>query len=732
MVQQHPHSALDSARPSPCSTPAILPALELLDRHLAHALVLAQALFGSQAAVDPYRGLYISQEEAEQILGRHPGQPLYFPQAPAPEELLALVSAAPPLQWLQAAYDLEVFDLQVLVLAAAPEIDRRYERLYAYLQDDVTCKRPTVDLALNLFCQTREDKLAARQRFLSEAPLRLHNLVQVWPDANQKLPSLLGHFLSVDDQILRLLLGQDYLDPRLCPLCQVLAPEGPLGELFLAPEVTEPLRVLVQRAWQAEQPFSLYLHGPAGLGKTDLAEALAKEVGAGLLVMHAAALEHGQAELGNFFRLLFREARWRRALVCLQGLDIFWAAEKPGWRYQEFLQALAQEPPPGIIMTGRQGGGLKAELPPGCLAVRLPLPDFPRRLACWQATLEKTGLPLPAAQVKELAGRFRLTPRQILAAATVGARLLPLPQKPLPGGTRTPQPQGEIFHHLCETIRSQTEHVLGPLAQKIVPRASWPDIILPVETQRQLQEICQRLRYGQRVMEEWGFGAKLSRGRGVNALFTGPPGVGKTMATEILAHDLGLDLFRIDLAGIVSKYIGETEKNLETIFTRAQDANIILFFDEADALFGKRSEVRDSHDRYANLEISYLLQKMEEYEGVSILATNMRHNLDEAFARRLQFSIHFPFPDEDSRREIWRKIWPPQTPLAKNLDIHWLAHKFKLSGGNIKNIALAAAFLAAANGRQIGMEHILQAIQREYQKLGKPVADADLIYPDPG
>ena len=198
------------------------------------------------------------------------------------------------------------------------------------------------------------------------------------------------------------------------------------------------------------------------------------------------------------------------------------------------------------------------------------------------------------------------------------------------------------------------------------------------------------------------------------------------MAAEVIANELRLDLYKIDLSGVVSKYIGETEKNLDRIFTAAEDANAILFFDEADALFGKRSEVRDSHDRYANLEISYLLQKMEEYAGIAILATNLRQNLDESFLRRLAFTVHFPFPDEHDRRRIWSAIWPAQTPLTDDVDLAFLARQFKLSGGNIKNVALAAAFLAAEDDGPVTMTHLLHATRREFQKMGKALAEAEL------
>jgi SpoVK/Ycf46/Vps4 family AAA+-type ATPase len=239
----------------------------------------------------------------------------------------------------------------------------------------------------------------------------------------------------------------------------------------------------------------------------------------------------------------------------------------------------------------------------------------------------------------------------------------------------------------------------------------------------QLRALCNRVVHRHRVLDSWGFHRKLSNGKGATALFAGPSGTGKTMAAEIVAHELGLELYKIDLSGVVSKYIGETEKNLERIFRAAENANAILFFDEADALFGKRSEVRDSHDRYANIEVSYLLQKMEMYDGVAILASNLRQNLDESFVRRLAFTIHFPFPDAGQRLLIWQSIWPAETPRDETIDFESLATRFKLSGGNIKNVALAAAFLAAEDNGPVSMRHLLTAVEREFHKMGKPLSD---------
>ena len=241
----------------------------------------------------------------------------------------------------------------------------------------------------------------------------------------------------------------------------------------------------------------------------------------------------------------------------------------------------------------------------------------------------------------------------------------------------------------------------------------------------QLVEICNYVKYYHTIYSGWGFGNKLARGKGLDVLFAGPSGTGKTMAAEIMANELGLDLYKIDLSAIVSKYIGETEKNLDRIFREGQTANAILFFDEADALFGKRSEVRDSHDRYANIEIAYLLQKMEEYDGVVILATNLRKNMDEAFARRMHFAVEFPIPEEADRYRIWQGVFPNEAPLADNTDLAFMARQFKITGGNIRNIGLSAAFLAAQDGGSITMENLIWATKREYQKMGKLCTEGD-------
>jgi SpoVK/Ycf46/Vps4 family AAA+-type ATPase len=278
---------------------------------------------------------------------------------------------------------------------------------------------------------------------------------------------------------------------------------------------------------------------------------------------------------------------------------------------------------------------------------------------------------------------------------------------------------------LYEGCRAQSSQKLLSMARKVKPIYTWKDIVLPKDNKEQLREICSNVKHRILVYDRWGFEKKLSLGKGLNILFSGPTGTGKTMAAEVIANELQLEMYKIDLSAVVSKWVGETEKNLTRIFAEARDMNGIIFFDEADALFGKRTGVKDAHDRYANLETSYLLQKIEEYEGIVILSSNFRENIDEAFLRRMHFKVEFQLPDDESRLSIWRNIFPIGAPISSDVDMNFLAKKFKISGGNIKNVALAAAFYAAEESSSICLRHIIKALRREYLKIGRLPSEAD-------
>jgi SpoVK/Ycf46/Vps4 family AAA+-type ATPase len=608
--------------------------------------------------------------------------------------------------------------MDVVILALAPELDLRYERLYAYLQDDVTRKRPSVDLALNLFCLSREERIERRQHFSSQAPLIGQRILRLFADPNHLQPPLLSYYIKLDDQLVAFLLQEQSLDSRLTSFCRLIDPTVSLADLPLSADVKQGLSHVAIQTAHASRPRILYFRGSRGAEKRRAAEAMAAEGGTSLLSVDLSRAISGNSDVADTLRLAFREAWFHGSVLYLDNLDAL-RAEGHSAQYELLLDALSDYSGTTIL------AGVEPWVPSrgllGVLTVEFSTPQLAERRQCWQNSLEAMGASIDTQDVNTLAERFQLNAGQI--AEAVATAVNQSDWRALSESADLSPVAKPLGRELFAAARVQTRHDLAPLAQRIEPVYSWDDIVLPPDELAQLREMCQRVAHRHRVLGEWGFDRKLSQGKGVNALFAGPSGTGKTMAAEIIASELELDLYKIDLSGVVSKYIGETEKNLHRIFRAAEQANAILFFDEADALFGKRSEVRDSHDRYANIEISYLLQQMEAYDGLSILATNLRKNLDEAFVRRLAFAIQFPFPDEANRLRIWQKIWPREIPLAADVELEALARQFKLSGGNIKNIALAAAFLAANDGGAVTMAHLLHATRREHQKMGKVLAD---------
>jgi AAA+ superfamily predicted ATPase len=662
---------------------------------------------------------------------------------------------------------LSVFQVGCLLIALAPELDLRYERLYAYLQDDVTRKRPSVDLALNLLCRDAADRLLRREDLTPESSVIRHRLLHLIPDPQQVQPPLLSHYLKLDDPILRFLLGQSaQLDSRLTPGCERLDSAKPFNALNVADHIRQGLEHLVDQAQSSGDVLKLYFQGLPGLGQRAAAEAIATAVNRPLLVVNLAQVLARNLEFESFLALLGREVQFQNAILYVEDWDVIRSSEtallhqtllaflgllplsQPRLALDVSLGELPEQeqevPPPIILLAGQQRWETAGFDPIQPVVIPFAMPDTALRQTCWRLALKAAGLAMHPADLAVLGDRFRLTPEQISKAVAMAinqarwrkARKHNPDSVPVPEleesssqlsaverdgkhpSVAIPSPPPTTAD-LYAAARAQSGTVLANLARKLQPKYSLSDIVLPTDAKEQLIAICRQAKYRQLVFDQWGFDRKLSLGKGLNVLFSGPPGTGKTMAAEVIANELQLDLYKIDLSQVVSKYIGETEKNLDRIFTAAENANAILLFDEADALFGKRSEVKDAHDRYANIEIGYLLQKMEEFEGITILATNLRQNLDEAFVRRLAFVVPFPSPDEASRRRIWEMIWPAEMPLDPDIDFCSLAQRFKLSGGHIKNIALSAAFLAAETGGPVTMAHLLQATQREYQKMGK-------------
>ncbi|MBD2420201.1 ATP-binding protein [Anabaena cylindrica FACHB-243] len=709
-----------------CNYNQLLLLLEKLDQLLENAIAAAEVAYGSEAANNPYQGIQINDEEVERLLERKPGIPILTIKETAVQEFSAdIIQENSRLAWLQEIFGLSDFDINIIAIALAPELDRRYERLYAYLQDDVRCKRPTVDLALNLLCTSAIEKLTRRVHFSADAPLIRHGLLHLYPESHQTDPPLLAHNIKLDTQVIQVLLGETAIDSRLLSFCQLITPKLNLDQLPLKFEIKQGLISVITTNSQAGLPLNLYFPGEDTSGKRHTAEAITKSLRVPLLIAELARIAEAKAEFTTNIKLLFREALFKNALLYIEDLDVLQTKEN-AILYDSFIQQLKAYPIVTII-AGVKAGVNTATKAIEVMTIPFVMPNFEQRRFYWQNYLQAADITLNDIELDSLSDRFRLTSEQIANAVATATNQAGWESAVLGfTDTKLTSQQPISLTDLFTAARGLSGQDLATLARHIQPKYAWEDIVLPDNQKNLLREICNQVKHQHLVWEKWGFESKLSLGRGLNVMFSGTSGTGKTMAAEIIAQELQLDLYKIDLSQVVSKYIGETEKNLNHIFTAATNANAILLFDEADALFGKRSEVKDAHDRYANLEISYLLQKMEEYEGITILTTNLRMNMDDAFVRRLRFIVEFPFPNEKQRYQIWQKIFPTSAPCSPEIDLNFLARNFELTGANIRNIALTAAFLSADDSNQIEMSHLIQAIRREYQKMGKILKDKEL------
>ncbi|PWT81507.1 MAG: hypothetical protein C5B57_10335 [Blastocatellia bacterium] len=715
----------------------LLAEMERIDLLLRAQVVRARQL---NTVDERFQGLYISEDELDQLLAKPNGVPSW---ARTEQDRLRVLQGVDSIKQdiirtaaesvragvglrlsrLTELYSLDAFDVDCLLICFAPELDLRYERIYAYLQDDVTKKKPSVDLILGLLSASPHAKLIGRFRFAAAAPLIRYRLLELVEDPSQGRQPLLARHLRIDDRIASYLLGCDLVDSRIRPYSRLVTPAVRLDHLPLDLDLKRRLRAFTQQGRSDERPIVLYLQGPYGTGKRSVAHALCAESDGRTnksrplleVDLEPLLMSSGEAAFRSLIELVHREAALQDSGLLFNGFDQLLSDGRSAM-LEDFVTSLEQQPRMVILSGDLQWEPTAALRRTPFIRVEMPRPPASKRAELWSKALDgEQGCENPL-DVQELATKFRFSGGQIHDAIDTARNLARWR-----GGTATRVSMPDIY----EACRLRSNQKLRLLARKITPRYRWNDIVLPVNRVRQLRDICNYVKYREQVFGQWGFERKYSHGNGLSALFAGPSGTGKTMAAEIIAGELALDLYKIDLATVVSKFIGETEKNLSKIFTEAETSNAILFFDEADALFGKRSEVKDSHDRYANIEIGYLLQRIEEYDGIVILATNLRKNIDEAFVRRLQFTIEFPFPNAAERRRLWDVVWPAEAPRDAEIDFDTLADRFEITGGSVRNIVLAAAFLAADDGRPVNMHHLLHATQRELQKMGKIVTEGE-------
>jgi hypothetical protein len=638
------------------------------------------------------RYLSLTLAHLRKRLEQHAAQETYAPDAALASELAEAARALPApsaLHRLCALFQLSPFERDVLLMCAGVELDGTFGALCARAQGDSRRTHPTFSLALAVLPESHWSALNP------SAPLRRWRLVE--PLSGEALTTAP---LRIDERVLHYLTGVQYLDERLTGFVE------PVNEAPLLVPSHQRLADRIIGLWSRPQrPDGLppvQLCGGDLNSSRAIATVACEALGLNLHRVLAQSLPLG-VDANELVRLLWREAALTRSALLL---DCHGLEANDSSRMTEALRLLNRAE--GPILVASQDRLRALERPSVVLDVSRPTAAEQRTL--WSEALhrnraheaEPSAGPIPA--IEALVSQFDLSGAIIEEAC-----------QHLQGDE-----QGEELERaLWSACRTLTRPRLGELAQRIESAASWEDLILPEPQRRLLRELTAQVLHRAHVYGTWRLAAKGSRGLGITAMFAGPSGTGKTLAAEVLANTLRLDLHRIDLSQVVNKYIGETEKNLRRIFDAAEEGGTLLLFDEADALFGKRSEVNDSRDRYANIEVSYLLQRMEAYRGLAILTTNMKEALDTAFLRRLRFVVEFPFPGPSERRELWRRVFPPEAP-TEGLDFARLT-ELNVAGGNIRNIALNAAFLAASEGTPIRMEHVWRAAQTEYAKLEKPL-----------
>ncbi|GAB2719826.1 ATP-binding protein [Kitasatospora kifunensis] len=656
---------------------------------------------------DPYRGQYLSPEAVERILAA----PASAGRAGASlgDAGLGEVPAPPPgsrIARLSDTFGLLPLDLELLLVAIAPDLDTRFERLYGYLNDDLTLRRPTIGLALELCGLPGAG--AGRFRFSAQAPLIAGGLLEI----TEPQRPLLSRGLRVPDRVTAHLLGDEELDSALRGVVHVGLPEAEA-------EVEgpgEPARRI--RAAAANGSALVHLLDQGGSAGRLAAGALAG-IGRRPLVVDVAALAAFAAEPAQAtVRALAREARLSASGVVLGPLDRF-EPERP--ERARLLHELSAELVGVPLITHGTRAWDPAWGRESPVVIVIPPPDPGRRAEQWARALRlgqgapdgPEGQGAPSAELVQALAPYQLDEDQLARAAGAAARTAAAERRPVSA------------EDLRAAVRAQNGAGLARLARRIEPAVGWDDLVLPDPTARQLRELVLRARHRDQVLGHWRMRPGGGRGRGVIALFAGASGTGKTMSAEVVAAELGMELYVVDLSTVVDKYIGETEKNLERIFTEASRVNGVLLFDEADAIFGKRSQVKDAHDRHANVESAYLLQRMESFDGIAVLTTNLRSNLDEAFTRRLDVVAEFTLPDEERRRALWERCLGPRIPRGDDLDLQFCARRFELAGGSIRACAVTAAYLAAETGRPLGMAHLVSAVLREYRKLGRLVLESE-------
>ncbi len=597
------------------------------------------------------------------------------------------------LQYLKNLYSLKEEEYFIFVAMLSLEIDSKYEEMFKKIDGD---KYDLLNVSIKLFYFTKdlfeveniyENKLGILSKF---------NALCFKPD-----------FQRLDDRIYSFIISNGRASVDMSGV-EVYLPSDS-SELLINEDIPNRLYEAVSIASDQFDNLYFYIYGPYGVGKRTIVRRFSDILNASIAMIDLSkVLENSVKSLYNTLIVACREAVINQGCVCIYNYDVIQSEEEDFKGYEEAVISVTKKFS-NIIIILSQKPQTNRELVNKYMWVDVQV-DIPTKLESiklWKKGMENLDIE-DDLEPFEIANKFSFTPGQIFGTCKEAENLMYWNKSNI-------LTKKDIY----DCAYKQVSHNLSKHATLIYSKYNWDQLILTSKEKEMLKNACDQIKYKHIVYDEWGMDKRLAYGRGVSMLFAGPPGTGKTMAAQVVAGELGIEMYKVDLSQIVSKYIGETEKNLSDLFNEAKKSNVILFFDETDALLGKRTEVKDSHDKNANLETSYLLQKMEEYDGITVMSTNYLENIDPAFFRRISYVVHFPFPDIDARKQIWKTMFPKEMPISDDIDFDYLAKQFSISGGNIKNIAVVAAFLAAKSSKKVEMYHIIKAVKYELEKQGK-------------
>lgn len=602
---------------------------------------------------------------------------------------------------------LEKIEVLAFLLALAPNVNRKYERIFCYIQDDVNARNATAGLCEDLWSLVAESAGCTYALYDPDRPLNRFAL--------ENGGTGLSRELVLRKSTLNCLLGTSYLPVILNETCQWILPGEEETVLAHSALIAQSQQFAASCIREQSGVGVLQITGEAGTGKHFFLRQIISAVQHPILLLDCEkwyGLSDDQR--ASVQKEMVSWAYFHNAIPAFYHFFDVCSSDKAEFiRLEHSLLWAYRDGFPMIILCGGKLKPISSDIFTHFLHIHIPAPTTQQQERCWELFPQKRKLS-PEVSPQQLATLYSLSFGQIRQVLNLAeAEVISLGQDCLQQS------------NIANGIRELCAHKLEALTEPILPAFTWDDLEVDDLAKQQLKELCDRIRNRWKVNEEWGFNKRLPYGKGISVCLYGPPGTGKTMTAQVLAREFGLDAYRVDMSRIMDKYIGETEKKLGELFDAAKDSNSILFFDEADALFAKRTEVGDSKDRYANLETAYLLQRMENHNGISILATNAMNNFDAAFKRRISYMISLPMPDGETRKKLWHKVFPREAPLA-GVDLDNLAERFELTGSSIKNAALHAAYLAAAEGREIEQSDLLRAIQTEYQRTGRILMEADL------